>query len=255
MSRTEPVSTRVKRMLAAGAAAALFVAMAASSRAEPPLDVKLHSSGMVEIVQGSNSLATIDLNAHSAAWEYTSQKDTKDKVSVLPGGGGKRFEGAFAIPKTEGAAVQYTQNVRMLPEGFELEYDLVVSKTVKLNGLQVSISLPVTNYAGKEMLVSQLGSDPTLVGLPKEHQEGRSQLWTGEGARVEVAKGTDRAIKIAMRAVTDILVQDLRQWQSPLFEVRFPAIMDNAGRELQAGTRFHLDITVTLGAPVRLVGP
>jgi len=210
---------------------------------------------MIEIIRGSNSLATIDLNAHNADWEYASQKDSKDRVSDLPGRAGKQFEGAFEIPDTEGGAIRYTQKVRALSEGLEVEYDLVTSKTMKLNGLQVSISLPTTGYAGKETLISQLGRDPAFVGLPKEYREGRSQLWTGEGAKVELGKGTDVAVTVALRAATDVLIQDLRQWQSPFFEVRFPAITDPAGRDLPAGTRFHLDITVTLAGPVRLVGP
>jgi len=194
------------------------------------------------------------LNAHGPGWEYASQKDTKAAASDLPNGAGKRIEGAFPIPKTEGGAIRYTESVRMLPQGFQLEYDLILTNAVKLNGLQLSLSLPVAGYAGKELAIAQLSDDPALVGLPKEYQEGQSYVWRGEGARVELAKGTSEAITVELRAVTDVFVQDLRQWKSPLLEVRFPAILEDTGAPLPAGTRFHLDVTVTFAAPVRLVG-
>ncbi len=229
------------------------LAVAVTTGAEDTLDVKLHPSGMIEVARGTNSLGTLDLNAHGSGWEYASQKDTKDKASDLPGGAGMRFEGAFPIPKTDGGAIGYTQDVRMLPEGFRVTYDLVTAKTMRLNGLQVSVSLPVAVYAGKEMLVTRLGANPTVVGLPKEHQEGRSQVWTGEGAKIELAKKTGDAVALELLAATDVLVQDLRQWQDPSFEVRFPAILEHSGREIANGSRLHLEITVTFAAPVRLV--
>jgi len=219
------------------------------------MTVKLNPSGMVEAIHGRTSLAVIDLNAHGAGWDYASQKDVKAKVIDLPGKSGKRLEGSFEIPKTEGGAIQYTETVRPLSEGIYIEYDLVVTKTMKMNGLQISFSLPEARYAGKEILVSQLSGDPTLVGFPKEHEENRSHVWTGSGSKVELAKDTDESITIELRAATDVLVQDLRRWDSPFFEIRFPAITDQAGREIVAGTRFHLDLIITFGAPVKLVGP
>lgn len=245
---------RVGGVVTAGMAATVVLATAGLSWSEDALTAKLHPSGMVEVSRGKVSLGTIDLNAHGAGWEYASQKDSKAKISDLPGKAGKRAEGVFAIPDTDGGAIRYTQSVRMLPRGFRIEYDLTTEKTMRLNGLQVSISLPEAQYAGKEVLISQLGNDPTLVGLPKEHQEGRSQVWTGEGAKIEVAKDTAEAVTVTLLAVTDVLVQDLRQWESPLFEIRFPAITDPSGREVLAGARFHLDITVTFASPVQIVG-
>ena len=41
----------------------------------------------------------------------------------------------------------------------------------------------------------------------------------------------------------------------PVFEIRFPAIMEDQGRDMAADDRFHLDLTVTFAAPVKLEGP
>ncbi len=234
------------------AAIVLLQAAAGTSWGQTALSAKIHPSGMVEVFRGKASLVLIDLNAHGAGWEYASQKDTKAQIARLAGKLGKRCVGAFPIPNADGATIRFTQDVEMLPRGFRIEYDLAVEKTVRLNGLQISVSLPEGPFAGKEMLVSRLGGDPTLVGLPKEHQEGKSHLWTGEGAKIEIAKDKPEAVTVELRAVTDVLLQDLRQWQSPFFEIRFPAIMEHSGRQVSAGSRFHLDLTVTFGAPVRL---
>jgi hypothetical protein len=47
----------------------------------------------------------------------------------------------------------------------------------------------------------------------------------------------------------------MRQWDNPVYEIRFPAIMEDAGREVAAGDRFHLDLTVTFAAAVGLGVP
>jgi hypothetical protein len=80
-------------------------------------------------------------------------------------------------------------------------------------------------------------------------------LWSGEGAKIEVAKDTDEAVTIELRAAADVIVQDLRQWDRPIFEIRFPAIMQEEGREVAAEDKFHLDLTVTFASPVKLEGP
>lgn len=237
------------------AAAAVLLATSGLSRSEDALTVKLHPSGVVDVGREKVSLAIIDLNAHGAGWEYASQKDTEAKMTDLPGKKGKRFVGAFNVPKSEGGAIQYTETVRALSEGVQIEYDVTMTKTMKLNGLQLSISLPEAQYAGKEVMISQLRNDPELVGIPKEHTEGKSQLWTGAGSKIELAKGTDDAVTIQLRAPTDVLVQDLRQWESPFFEIRFPALTDYSGRELLAGARFHIDLIVTFAAPVKFTKP
>jgi hypothetical protein len=125
---------------------------------------------------------------------------------------------------------------------------------VRLNGLQLSVCLPVPQYAGQELVAARPDGDPQIVGLPEEQRQN-FQLWSGEGGKVEVAAGTDRAVTVELRAATDVIVQDLRQWERPIFEIRFPAIMEDQGREVTAEDEFHLDLTVTFAAPVKLEGP
>ena len=238
-----------------GAAIAVLLAGANASWSQDALTAKLHPSGMVQISRADVGLATIELNAHGPGWKHAPQKSATADVSDLPERAGKRFVGVLAIPDTEGGAIRYTENVTTLSQGLRLEYQLTMAGTMRLNGLQFSINLPVAQYAGREVLISRVHEEPKLAGFPQEQQEGKFQVWSGQGARIEVAKGTEEAVTLELRAATDVVVQDMRKWDNPVFEIRFPAIMEDAGREVSAGDRFHLDLTVTFAAPVRLEGP
>jgi len=249
------MSTLQARMVLVGLATAALLTAANGLWAQETLSAKLDPSGMIRVLRGDVELAMIELNAHGADWTHAPQASATAEVGDLPDGAGKRFIGTLPIPNTDGGAIKFTESVRTLPQGLQLEYDLSMTGAMKLNGLQVSVCLPVAQYAGKEVVVAQPEGDPEIMTLPLEQREQTFQVWTGEGAKIEAAKGTDEAVTIELRAPTDIVVQDLRQWEHPIFEIRFPAIMEDQGRDVAADDRFHLDLTVTLPAPVKLQGP
>ena len=143
----------------------------------------------------------------------------------------------------------------MLPQGLRVEYEVGVTQALKLNGLQVSLYLPVAAYGDKELVITVPDQEPQGVPLPAEPRLEAPQLWGGEGSKLELGAGTDQAITIELRAAADLVVQDLRKWEQPNFEVRFPAIMEDPPREIAAADRFHLDLTLTFATPVKLVGP
>ncbi|MBT7058219.1 MAG: hypothetical protein HN976_24205 [Lentisphaerae bacterium] len=236
-------------------AIALSWACTGKSWGQDAITARLHPSGVIELSRGAVVLGRVELNAHGPNWQHAPQTEGKGTVDDLADKSGKRVSGVLVIPNTEDGAIEYIENVKTLAQGLQNEYDLTVSKIMKLNGLQVSVNLPVEQYAGKEVLVSQPRQDPKLVGLPEKQQEGRFQLWSGQGSKAEIAKDTDLAITAELRASTDVMVQDLRQWDNPIFEVRFPAIMEGGGREVTAGAKFHLDLTITCASSVKLVTP
>ena len=238
------------------AATLAVVAVGTAPRAwsEDALLAVLDPSGTVRVRRGDKVLATFELNAHGPGWSHAPQTDGKATVTDLPGKAGKRVAGLLPVPKTDGGAIQYTQTLATLPRGFRMEYELSMDKTMKINGLQFSVTIPVDGYAGRDVLVAPATGEARLVGLPKEQPAaGRFQLWAGQGARVDIAKDTPDAIAIELRAATDVAVQDLRQWEQPVFEIRFPAFSEDAGRELAKGLRFHFDLVVTTAAPLRMV--
>jgi len=235
-------------------AGVMFVALLAASSvlgAPETLTARLDPSGMITISRGGVELGMIELNAHGPGWKHAPQATATAQASDLPGGG-KRLVGTLPVPDTDGGALKFTESVRPLAQGLALEYDLAVTKTMKLNGLQFSLCLPVAVYAGKDAIISRLEGEPETMGFPLELP---FQGWGGEAARIEVGKGTDQAIAVELRAATDAMIQDLRKWEHPVYEVRFPAISDDQGREVTTDDRFHLDLTVTLAGPVAFVGP
>jgi hypothetical protein len=244
-----------RRTAVAMAAAAVLLAGASGSWAQEALSAKLDASGMVQVLRDDVELATIELNAHGPNWQYAAQASATAEATDLPDGAGKQFVGTLPIPNTDGGTLRFTESVKTLPQGLQLEYEVGAAATARLNGLQLSVCLPAAQYAGKEVLIPQADGESQIVGLPQEQKEQKFQLWAGEGAKIEVAKDTDEAVAVELRAAADVIVQDLRRWDRPTFEIRFPAIMEDQGREVTAEDKFHLDITVTFASPVKLAGP
>lgn len=242
------------RTVVGSVAAAVLLAAAGGSWAQEALSAKLDASGMIQVSRGGVELAMIELNAHGPNWQHAPQASATGEVGDLPDGTGKQVIGTLPIPNTDGGAIRFTESVESLPQGLHLEYDLSMAAAMRLNGLQLSICLPVTGYAGKELAIPKADGELQIVGLPEEQRQN-FQLWSGEGAKIEVAKDTDEAVTVELRAAADVIVQDLRQWERPIFEIRFPAIMEQEGREVAADDKFHLDLTVTFASPLELEGP
>lgn len=242
-------------MIVVSLVAAVLLGAVPGLWAQDTLAAKLDPSGLVRVVAGETELAAIEFNAHGPEWKHAPQVSATAQVSDLPEEGGKRFVGTLPIPNTEGGTLEFAESVKPLPQGLRLEYDVSVKQALRLNGLQVSICLPVAQYADKEIVITRPEEEePQVVALPQEQAEA-AQLWGGEGAKVEVAKGTSQAVTIELQAAAGSVIQDLRQWERPTFEIRFPAIMEDPPREVTAEDKFHLVLTVTFAAPVELVGP
>jgi len=239
-------------------AAALLVAAAgacfaqAATAATGPVTATVAPSGLIEVSDGSGLLATIDLNAHGPGWDNVTQSMGSGEFTGAAGDKALQVTGTLPVPKTEDGVLDFTESVTALAQGLRIEYDLSAPKTVSLNGLQLSINLPVARYGDGEVMILRPHDDPDIAGLPAEPVEGRTQLWRGDGATIEVGTDTPEAIKVQLRAATDVFIQDLRQWEHDIFEVRFPAIMEDPPREVMAGDRFHLDLTITFAGPFTL---
>jgi hypothetical protein len=217
------------------------------------LTARLDSSGLIHLLRGEVELAQLDLNAHGPQWKHAPQSTATGQVTALPEGG-MRCLGTLPVPNTDGA-VRFAESVKPLANGLQLSYDVTVTKTTKLNGLQFSVELPVAVYGGKEVLVAQPEGEPWGVPLPAEEPKQGGGLWNGEAARLDVAADTPDAIRLELRAAADGMVQDLRTWQRDVYEIRFPAFTEDAGRDLTTDDRFHLEVTITCAGPVKLVGP
>lgn len=238
-----------------GLSVALLAAAAAGWGQAQPV-VALEPSGLVRIVAEGTELAKIELNAHGPQWSYAGQTAATARVTTLPDQGGKRFVGNLPIPNADGGALTFTETVTPLAQSLRLEYEVGVTQALKLNGLQVSVLLPAASYGEKEVVITRPEEDdPEVAVLPLEQRAETFHVWGGEGDRIEIAKGTAQALTLELQAPADLVIQDLRRWEQPYFEIRFFAIMEDPPREVAAEDRFHLCLTVTGAAPLRLSGP
>ncbi|NSW57550.1 MAG: hypothetical protein HPY44_16190 [Armatimonadetes bacterium] len=246
---------RLSAILSGLVALTLLVSTSISC-AQEGCTLKLDPTGLITIFRGGVDAGAIELNAHGPNWQHAPQKSATGQISSLRGNAGKRVSGSLPIPNTTaGAAIKFVETVRTLPQGANLTYDLAMGADMKLSGVQVSVLLPVALFAGKEIVVSRPDNDPEVVALPEEQGTRGFQLWRGDGAKIEVAKGTPQAMTIQFRAAADVVIQDLRQWEQQVFEIRFPAIMEDPGRDVFADDRLHLDLTVTFPDAVTLQAP
>ncbi|MFW5866181.1 MAG: hypothetical protein ACOCX2_00095 [Armatimonadota bacterium] len=232
------------------AMAVLLSAATGVSCAQGTVTATVAQSGLIEVGDGSGVLAVVDLNAHGPGWQNAPQDSATGQVTDVDGA--TRVTGTLPVPNTEGGALNFTETITALPQGLRIEYDVSVAQAMRLSGLQLSVNLPVSRYAGGEVMITRPHDDPDIAGLPEEQTEGRTQLWRGDGATVEVASDTPEAISVQLRAATDVVIQDLRQWEHEVFEIRLPAIMEDPGREVSADDRFHLDVTITFAGPLTL---
>lgn len=227
---------------------------ASGAFAQDTYTARIDANGQLHLLHGETELALVQLNAHGTGWKHAPQSTATAAVTPLPGGPGRQAVGTLPIPTASGGALRFTVTFRPVPQGLQVGYDVGLTAAMKLNGLQVSIDLPVARYGGKDLAVTRPEADPSSLTLPAEKNEN-GQLYSGEGAKVEIAGGTPEALVFALQAPADVAVQDLRKWEQEIYEVRFPAIYEDGGRDVGADDRFHLDLTVTLAGPVKLVGP
>jgi len=244
----------VRRLLGQTIGLLAMVAVGQVALAQDALTAKLDKSGMIRVSRGGVELAMIELNAHGTGWQHAPQSTATATVVDLAGGNGKRFTGALPIPNTNAGALNFVESVRTTPQGLRLVYDVSVGQTMKMNGLHFSVLLPVAQYAGKLIEIARPEGEPSGVSLPGGEIDKAFYGWSGEGYKVEVAKGTPQAVTVEVVAAADLNVQDLRQWNKEVFEVRFPAIAEE-GAEVTPDDRFHFEVTVGFAGAVKLEGP
>jgi hypothetical protein len=256
MKRRSERSLVQRAAMAAGIATVAMLTAGGGVWAQGGLTARIDPSGLITVSRGAVEVAMIELSAHGPGWVHAPQESATASFAQAPGSGARRITGSLPIPGSDGGAIDYTQTVSALPQGLRVRYELAMTKAMRLNGLHLSILLPVETHAGSEVMISQPHGDPDIAGLPEEQPEaGSAQLWTGSGSLVEVGKGAADMVTAQLRAATDVIIQDLRQWEHEIFEVRFPAIMDGEGRDVSAEDGFHLDITIGFNAPLTVEGP
>ncbi|MGM0494426.1 MAG: hypothetical protein ACQER1_15955, partial [Armatimonadota bacterium] len=158
--------------------------------AQGAITATLQPSGLIEVTDGAGALATIELNAHGPGWQHAPQDTATADIRALPAEDGAEVTGTLPIPNTDGGTLEFTETVTSLPQGLRLEYDVSVAQAMRLSGLQFTVNLPVGRFGGDEVIIRPPTGDPKIAGLPEEQEDGRTQLWRGDGSTIEVAGDT-----------------------------------------------------------------
>ena len=230
-----------------------------AQQAEPPaeqdgLGLRFTPDGRVQVWAGAEQLMTLELNAHGPKWSHAGQEkatatradaDTERDAGVV-------FSGSLPVPNTEGGAIEFVETLEPIESGFSAVYKLRPNREVLLNGLQLSLLLPTARFTGKEIALRAAEGEPTRLTLPRELNGEKWVLGAAECNGVEVAPGAPDAIALTTEKAARLVVQDLRQWQKEVFEVRLALITADEGELVSADRRYSVKIDVTFARPLFL---
>lgn len=238
--------------------------------AQSALRAEVLPQGSVRVALDGATLATLSLNAHGPEWKQADQPEATATVSS-PGEDHKWVvQGTLPVPNTDGGAIRFVETVQPAANGFVADYVVGPTEALALNGLHVSLLLPVAAYAGKPVVVHALPAkvagaaapSATLqeLVLPAQVDAAKWQLFTGAASKAEVAPGTAQAVTLLARAFepTDeatpeppvFAVQDLRRWEHDQIEVRLSLISSDAGRWLSPWDKLHVAVEVSFAQPL-----
>jgi hypothetical protein len=241
---------------------ALLACTVCTALADGPLTAKLLPQGGIQIMSDGKTIATLELNAHGPKWTHAGQETAT--ATITKPGSARRCEGLLPVPNTDGGAVRFVEVIRPKPKEFRVTYELGFTKTMTLDGLQVSLLLPTEAYAGHAVLVGRPSAetaDLRRILLPPQLNEQGWQLATLPAETLQIAPGADGAMTLTARVSTgkrseaspapNWAIQDLRQWKQDAFEARLFLIMSDQGKQVTADDKMTVQLDVAFPSEVQ----
>lgn len=194
----------------------------------------------------SSPIMKLFLAIHGLEWKYIDQKQhAKDfALSILPDGS-TLFQGLMVVPGSDNKTLDVSERVAAgpSPNSIQLDYDLTMLETVKLNGYQLSLDFTLSHYLNAAFTLDTPAGPQTLV-IPENL--GEKFLYRGlfSGLRIQAPVPEDN-VTIEVDQPTGLLIQDNRGWGGSSIEVRFTFARQEDGGEVPAGTRIQRSIVLT----------
>jgi hypothetical protein len=104
-----------------------------------------------------------------------------------------------------GAMVDTELHTIALAAGAQFAYKLTPQRTMKLDSLNVTLTLPVTGWVGGKFI-----ADDHASALPIQFTD--TQLWSAPTKSLQLIAPDGAALRLDFLAPTHVLVQDDRQW-------------------------------------------
>jgi hypothetical protein len=212
-----------------------------------PLAVLSHS-GEASVVVGDQQLLSIQVAIHGVGWAYTTQgqgrfSDSGDSRS-------RTFAGTLAIPPDDAKSLEVREQARVLDDGtLGLRYGFRFPEGGRLNGYQVSFSVPISVYQG-ETIHLEGGQNRDLV-IPSAL--GQGHMFNGSVSAVSVAAGKPIGFSLRADRPMSLLVQDNRGWGGDTIELRF--LFPGSGQDatIEPGAASECAFTLAFDAGLQIV--
>lgn len=259
--------------LVGGCLGAAVLLAAVSPCVAEGVTASVRDDGRLRVLQGTQGLLTVEMNAHALDWVNVSQRRASVEEQETGEAAVRLFTGRLAIPGEQGGELGFEENVRAAGSRVMVKYDVHALDAMTLCGLQVSANLEVEAYKGAEVLiegrqvpkapaglrpgavdlkprVEYVDAEPLTLTLPVEADEEEWQLFDGRCDKITVRRGTGQDLVISVPEKARFVIQDNRQWGHELFEIRLVFVMAVEGQALSTGDSYTGELTLDFGEAV-----
>ncbi len=248
-----------RKRVGAGQQCAMTLSIAAGSRAEVERLAKKGVAGValdpsrpyaavdmlfprVTLGMGWEQIGELRLGVHGPGWKYATD-DSGSWTREAVGPGKRLFAGSVPVPgNAEGADLRARAEFEAADGRLVMRWRFSFPRPVRLNSYQVSLNLPVEQWAGGQ--VELRGEDGAgVVKLPEAY--GETMLGQRRAGEVRIVRSGMPELRIEVKPPLLVLVQDNREWGSRIYEVRLNLLRDGAGREIAGGTEREVEIALS----------
>lgn len=210
-------------------------------------------TGRLQVLRAGQPVMAVELSTHGKEWTHAPQSRAQAQFTRLTDEPGLLYKGILEVPGAQGP-LNFEEAIRPADNGFFVDYKMWFNQPTTLNGLQVSLLLPVNRFLGKQVIVVGPAQRETTVTLPMELDEAKWILHRGSANEIQVAPGTDVAFAVAAQTRTNVVIHDLRRWQQQVFEIRFWQVFQDPAAVVEANREFTLNLAFGFGEPVQIQG-
>jgi len=205
-------------------------------------------SGEASVVASDRQLMSIEVSIHGVGWAYNTQP--QGRFSASGDSQSRTFTGTLEIPPDRARAIQVSEQARRREDGaLGLRYGFRFPDGGRLNGYQVSFSVPISVYEGETIHLE--GEQPRDLVIPPALDEGH--MFSGSVSAVTVAAGKPTGFSLKTDRPMSLLVQDNRGWGGDTIELRF--LFPGSAQEatIAAGTGSECTFALALDAGLQVV--
>jgi len=184
----------------------------------------------------------LELNGHGTGWQHVEQSAAEIPQRCRPTPTVRAFSGLLPIPGDRGGLVGFRSCIATEGKMLSAEWQMRPADDILLNGLQASIWLDAAAYKGSTLSLTDVkrryeseqgpvytDTEPVTVTLPLEPEAERFVVFDGYCGQIQVL--TDKGIPFTITAPEPyrFIIQDNRQWEHDVFEVRLAFFMAQGG--------------------------